>query len=134
MLDTIVSLWILCGIIAVMMATSKGEKNLLPLLSSIILGPFGIVLAVRRKKVKMLCPYCDDSVDVDRDACSLCGLKIEEINRPGKRKNIAAGQCLECGKRDVHDAYIEDGSWGKWCPNCKMSIKRMRERSLGKSA
>jgi predicted amidophosphoribosyltransferase len=132
MLTTLISLWIFCGIVAVMVAANKGQKDFMVLLSSIILGPVGIVLVLRRKKVKMFCPYCSESVDVEKNGCSLCGLKLEEIQRLGESTTIM--QCLRCGKNGVHDAYLEDGSWGKWCPNCKMSIKRMRERSSRKGA
>jgi hypothetical protein len=30
-------------------------------------------------------------------------------------------KCRFCGSPDVIQAYIEDGSWGNWCPNCKKS-------------
>jgi hypothetical protein len=123
----IMTIWIFCGVVAVMVATSRGQKEILMLLSCIVLGPIGIVLAAKKKKLKMSCPYCDDLVDVDKNACSLCGLALEEKDRTGE--SIVSKQCIVCKENDVHDAYIENGSWGKWCPHCKMSIKRMRKRS-----
>jgi hypothetical protein len=35
-------------------------------------------------------------------------------------------QCPKCGLGNIHKAYIEDGSWGDWCPNCKESLQKMR--------
>ena len=122
----IMTVWIFCGALAVVLATSKGHKDLLMLLSCLALGPIGVVLATKKKKLTMPCPYCDEPVVVEKNACSLCGLTLEKAERIGE--TIVSKQCLICRGNDVHDAYIEDGSWGKWCPNCKMSIKRMRER------
>ncbi len=123
---TIVPIWIFCGIVAVTIANSKGHRDFLTLFSCLALGPMGIVLAMKKQKPKMFCPYCNESVDVDKDACSLCGLTIEERDRTGE--TVVSKQCLVCKGKDVHDAYLENGSWGKWCPHCKMSIKKMRKR------
>ncbi len=42
---------------------------------------------------------------------------------------IEAGlkQCPTCGNLGVHKAYVEDGSWGDWCPHCKKSIPQHKE-------
>ena len=37
-------------------------------------------------------------------------------------------QCPTCNSKDVYKAYIEDGSYGDWCPRCKMSIQKMKEK------
>jgi ssDNA-binding Zn-finger/Zn-ribbon topoisomerase 1 len=34
--------------------------------------------------------------------------------------------CPTCGNSNVRSAYIEDGGMGDWCPNCKMSLKKMQ--------
>lgn len=122
---TAMTIWIFCGILAVTVATNKGaHKDLLMLLFCLVLGPIGIVLATKKKKLKMLCPYCDEYVDVEKNACSLCGLTLGDKDPVGEA--VVSKQCLICGGKNVHDAYLEDGSWGKWCPDCKMSIRRMR--------
>jgi hypothetical protein len=122
----ILSIWILCGIIAVMVANSKGERNILILLFCSLIGPIGLAyILTRKKKMKIYCPYCDENVDTLGGDCSLCGLKLEPID--GNGESITSKQCPKCEKSDVHDAYIENGLWGKWCPNCKMSIKKIRK-------
>jgi hypothetical protein len=35
-------------------------------------------------------------------------------------------QCPQCGSTDIYKAYIEDGGQGDWCPNCKMSLQKMK--------
>lgn len=46
--------------------------------------------------------------------------------------NNSVTKCPYCSKFDVHKAYIEDGSWGDWCPNCKKSIPK-KEHDFKKS-
>jgi len=36
-------------------------------------------------------------------------------------------QCPLCGGTDIQRAYIEDGSMGEWCPQCKKSLQKMAE-------
>lgn len=123
---TIVSLWVFCGIVAVTLATAKGHKDYPMLLSCLVLGPIGIVFAARKEKLKFFCPYCNESVHMEKNACSLCGLPLDEA---AGAETPVSGQCIGCGESHVHDAYLENGSWGKWCPDCRMSIKRMREKT-----
>jgi hypothetical protein len=122
----ILSIWILCGIIAVMVANSKGERNILILVFCSIVGPIGLAyILTKKKKMKIYCPFCDENVDTQGNACSLCGLNLEQTDNIVE--SITSKQCPKCKKMDVHDAYIENGLWGKWCPNCKMSIKKIRQ-------
>jgi hypothetical protein len=121
----IITIWILCGIIAVMVANSKGERDIWILMFCSIIGPIGLpYIIMKKKKMKIYCPYCEENVNTQGSACSLCGLKLDKIDGTGE--SITSNQCPKCKKSDVHDAYIEHGAWGKWCPNCKMSIKKIR--------
>lgn len=123
-MELVITIWLMCGIIAVLIATNKGQKEFKTLFPCVVFGPIGLLLAVKTKRLKMHCPYCDEIVDTEKNRCSLCGLELEETDSIGG--GIVSKQCPKCGERDVHDAYIENGSWGKWCPNCKMSIKKIR--------
>jgi len=31
--------------------------------------------------------------------------------------------CPDCGQVGVYQAYVEDGSFGEWCPNCRKGVK-----------
>jgi tetratricopeptide (TPR) repeat protein/uncharacterized RDD family membrane protein YckC len=37
--------------------------------------------------------------------------------------------CAFCGKQVVIEAYVEDGGLGDWCPRCKKSMPRIREKA-----
>jgi hypothetical protein len=47
----------------------------------------------------------------------------EESEEKDRNESI---QCPSCGKFGVYSGYIEDGSMGDWCPNCKKSLKKIR--------
>ena len=48
---------------------------------------------------------------------------LEEYKKPvGDPEN----PCPTCGNSNVRWAYIEDGGKGDWCPDCTMSLKKMR--------
>ena len=48
---------------------------------------------------------------------------LEAYKRPvGEPEN----PCPTCDNSNVRWAYIEDGSHGSWCPDCMMSLKKMR--------
>jgi hypothetical protein len=38
----------------------------------------------------------------------------------------AENPCPTCDNSNVRKAYIEDGGQGDWCPDCEMSLQRMR--------
>jgi hypothetical protein len=122
----IISLWVFCGVISVMVATSKGQNNFMILVGYSVLGPIGLLhIFMKKRKTKLYCPYCEEHVDEDNGHCSLCGLDLSAAESTGE--SFPGRQCPRCSESGVHDAYIEDGSWGKWCPQCKMSIKKIRK-------
>jgi len=43
-------------------------------------------------------------------------------------------QCPTCGATDIKYAYIEDGSMGYWCYQCKKSLKAMEDASYQQKA
>ncbi len=58
-------------------------------------------------------------------------IRLLRLKVPNKdaTSNIVIGkgskECPSCGSQDIYGAYIEDGSWGDWCPHCKKSIQKM---------
>jgi hypothetical protein len=81
------------------------------------------------------CPGCSNAIQFEARACSFCGTTFDpaEVERQTAsyraelKEKFEQGlkRCPECGKWDVHEAYIEDGSWDDWCPNCSKSLKAM---------
>ena len=50
-----------------------------------------------------------------------------ELGKYQRKVPPEAGKpCPTCGNSNVRHAYIEDGGYGDWCPDCKMSLKKMR--------
>jgi hypothetical protein len=45
---------------------------------------------------------------------------------PANKALLGSQKCPSCGKGDVYRAYIEDGSMGDWCPNCKRSLQSIQ--------
>lgn len=119
-----ISVWVLCGIISVMIANSKGERDLMVLIFCSLGGPIALAyIFTRKSKPKVRCPFCEEIVDTVGKLCSLCGLDLEAVD---EATPVVSKQCPKCGNSNVHDAFIEHGAWGKWCPDCKMSIKKIR--------
>lgn len=84
------------------------------------------------------CPACSEPVKIEALECSRCGAvfdraQVEQLVsdcRADINEKLEQGlkRCPACLKWDVHEAFIEDGSWGEWCPNCKRSLKVMAKR------
>jgi len=82
------------------------------------------------------CSACSKEVRVEATECGFCGAAFDptEIERyvAECRADLKARwenglkRCPICRNWDVHEAFIEDGSWGDWCPHCARSLKRMK--------
>jgi hypothetical protein len=62
-----------------------------------------------------LCPSCGEQLfgKIYYRECPQC-------------KALLSDRCPKCGNRNVCRAYIENGGWGDWCPDCKESLQKMR--------
>ena len=80
-----VVLWIICGVVASVIASSKGGNGLLGFIVGVLLGPFGIIIAFfmgdQAKKEEATvqqgaakkCPRCAELVKRDALVCKHCG-------------------------------------------------------------
>lgn len=85
-----------------------------------------------------LCPACSEQIKIEALKCNLCGaifdpVQVEQLAsdcRAEINSKLEQGlkRCPTCMKWDVHEAFVEDGSWDDWCPNCKKSLKAMGNR------
>jgi len=82
------------------------------------------------------CPVCSKAIKVEAAECSFCGAAFDpaEVERQAascraelqEKWEQGLKRCPTCRKWDVHEAYIEDGSWDDWCPHCARSLKMMK--------
>ena len=96
-------IWIVCGIICTVVAQNKGRDGCGWFALGLLLGPFGIVLALvmpadqeaqERKSLQQdsrKCPACAELIKREASKCKHCGEKIEPL---GRRKNDPGDEAL----------------------------------------
>jgi ribosomal protein L37AE/L43A len=154
---SIVIVWILCGVGAAIAASNKGRDMGPWFMIGFLLGPFGLIYAliipkieIKENKIKSIehetkrCPMCAETIKLEAMKCRFCGhlfndnevqeeieKRKSEIEEEEIRENKGIKKCPRCGKMDVNKAYIEDGSFGDWCPHCNMSLQIMKKECPG---
>jgi hypothetical protein len=66
-----VFVWLICGIIAAMIGAKK-DTGCAGFLVGVLLGPFGIVLALVMKGDRVRCPYCRELMHKKATVCPHC--------------------------------------------------------------
>lgn len=66
-----VVIWLLCGVVAGMIGSKKGE-GCLSFIVGVLFGPFGILFAALSKGNRQTCPHCKEQVHKDAVVCSHC--------------------------------------------------------------
>lgn len=64
-------IWILCGVVAAMIGAKKGE-GCGGFILGVLLGPFGILIALLSKGNRKTCPHCKELIHQDATVCSRC--------------------------------------------------------------
>lgn len=82
------------------------------------------------------CPVCGKEIEIEAKECRFCATVFDSAEVERQAANCRAElkekweqglkRCPTCRKWDVHEAYIEDGSWGDWCPSCVKSLNLMK--------
>jgi len=67
----IIPLWLLCGIVAAIIGAQKGE-GCVAFIVGILLGPFGVLLALLSPGNQKSCPYCRKMIHEDATICPYC--------------------------------------------------------------
>jgi len=72
--------WIICGIVAAIIASQKGSSGCGFAIVGFLLGPFGIILALLLSGEQ--CPYCRKKISKDASVCPYCQKEL-----PGKKSD-----------------------------------------------
>lgn len=64
--------WILCGVGAALIASSKGGSGFLWFIMGILFGPFGLLFAFFAGPSRVDCPHCKSRIREDATVCPNC--------------------------------------------------------------
>ena len=164
-LPIILPVFVLCAVMAMGLAESKGRNKYGWFCVGVLSGPLAFIVAflpsikpVEEAQMEMPfaltesgeislenetrpCPLCGEEIKIEAEKCDSCGAVFDpaEVEREAAhcraelRENWEQGlkRCPICRTWDVHEAFLEDGSWGDWCPKCAKSLKLMKsERKI----
>jgi hypothetical protein len=66
-----VIIWLICGIISAIIGSKKGA-GCSGFIIGILLGPFGIIIALITKGNRRTCPYCKELINKEAIVCPRC--------------------------------------------------------------
>jgi hypothetical protein len=84
-----VLLWLLCGFIAAIIGGRKGE-GCLGFVLGVLLGPFGILIAIASKGNRKQCTFCKEWIHKDAIICPHCQKELRSGSSQGNSANQAA--------------------------------------------
>jgi len=127
-----IPLWVLFGIVAAMIGAKKGE-GYFGFQLGILLGPFGILIALFLKGNRKTCPHCFELIHKEATVCSHCqrDLVAKAVPRPvvptavpqavttppppPEPATVPTTPCPLCGK-SLLISILKRGE--NYCPHC----------------
>ena len=113
-------IWVICGLLAVSIASNKGQNTFSAFLVGVLLGPLGVILvAVQKTNTAGLeqrqiasgehkkCPRCAETVKADALVCKHCGHEFA----------AAAAPALDVAR------IVPNGSGGYVCSLCQGGVR-----------
>ena len=101
-------LWIVCGIGAALIASSKGRSALGWLLGGLLLGPIGLLIVgfmgrpAPDESTLTKCPYCAEQKEAK--VCKHCGRDVEPVSVPAAEAERELGKAD--GKKEGGDTIL----------------------------
>lgn len=74
-----VLIWALFGVVSAVVAANKGHPWFGWFFAGVLLGPFGLILALVKPPRGKLCPRCAELVKDEASVCRHCGTELEPV-------------------------------------------------------
>ena len=115
----IIFIWIICGLIAGMIGSSKGS-GCSAFFVGFLLGPFGIIIALIMSGNRIKCPYCRKEIDPKAVKCPYCQSEITH-EKVTEVENEDVVYCHNCG--GVNPVKY------KHCTRCGKELVKLKGKS-----
>jgi hypothetical protein len=110
--------WMLCGIVATIIGSKKGE-GVLGFIVGFLLGPVGVLMAILSKGDRKSCSFCKESIHKKATVCRYCQKAIEQMliircpscRKEGQVKESALNgsiACYKCGHTWIQSVSATD--------------------------
>ncbi len=106
MFELLILFWIICGIAAAFVATSRGASGCLWAFLGFLLGPIGLLMAFASESGRK-CVYCLKGIHENARRCPHCHADFTEEE---EEEPVKEGYCQNCGKPQIAEA--------KFCIEC----------------
>ena len=120
-MEFFILIWIICGIAAAFIASSRGANGCLWFGLGVLLGPFGLAISFAAGNNRR-CPQCQKNIDDNAVKCPFCqsllGDAVETGVVPGIVLREHFQKCPRCG------VFVNRRTSRNHCENCGFALLR----------
>ena len=127
-MELVILFWIICGIAAAFVASSRGANGCMWALIGVLLGPIGLLMAFASESENK-CPKCKSGVRPDATRCPKCQADLSpdlEATAPRRTTEWLANgtrRCLECHATIPAGAANCPACAAMLCPSCHENVR-----------